>query len=35
MTEYNYMECCASGSCEVCSNVQGYVRATLREDRKS
>lgn len=33
-SEYEYMECCASGSCEVCGGVQGFVRAQYREEVK-
>ena len=29
MREYDYMECCASGSCEVCGGIQGFVRAEV------
>lgn len=29
MREYDYMECCASGSCEVCRGVQGIIRAEV------
>lgn len=31
MSEYEYMECCASGSCEVCGSAMGFVRAVCRE----
>ena len=29
MSEYEYMECCASGSCEVCKGIQGHVRKAV------
>lgn len=31
MNEYDYMECCASGSCEVCGGLQGIIRASVRK----
>ena len=34
MTEYDCMECCASGSCEVCGGVQGYIRQLVKETEK-
>lgn len=36
MREYDFMECCASGSCEVCRGAQGIVRqAVRREDQRA
>lgn len=32
MIEYEYLECCASGSCEVCGGLQGIIRASVRKD---
>ena len=30
---YQHIECCASGSCEVCRGVQGTVRAAVYNER--
>lgn len=29
MDEYEYLECCASGNCEVCGGLQGVIRAEV------
>ena len=29
---YEVMECCASGSCEVCGGLQGRVRASVARE---
>lgn len=32
---YEVFECCASGSCEVCSGLQGRIRASVRRSNHS
>jgi hypothetical protein len=34
MREYDYLECCASGSCEVCGGLQGVVRAAVGREQE-